>query len=71
MKGCHLQGKVCALSTGKLVSLSLPRESVLRLTDHLNMTIAVDWDVKPQTKQAKIRDCNTVYLYFGSFHKFI
>ena len=23
----------------------------LMLADHLNMTIAVDWDVKPQTKQ--------------------
>ena len=29
---------------------------MVRLTDHLNMTIAVDsndWDVKPQTKQNK------------------
>ena len=26
-------------------------KSVVRLTDLLNMTIAVDWDVKPQTKQ--------------------
>ena len=25
--------------------------SVLRLTDDLDMTIAVDWDIKPQTKQ--------------------
>ena len=23
----------------------------VRLTEHLDMTIAVDWDVKPQTKQ--------------------
>ena len=23
-------------------------KSVVRLTDHLSMTIAVDWDVKPQ-----------------------
>ena len=28
-------------------SLSLPRKSVVRLTDHLNMTIVVDWDNKP------------------------
>ena len=30
---------------------SLPRNSVVRLTDRLDMTIAVDWDVKPQIKQ--------------------
>ena len=24
---------------------------MVRLTDHLDMTIAVDWDTKPQTKQ--------------------
>ena len=28
-------------------------KSVVRLTDHLNMTIAVDWDIKPQTKVSK------------------
>ena len=32
--------------------LSLPRKSVVRLTDHLDMTIVVDWDVKT-TKQTK------------------
>ena len=25
---------------------------MVRLTDHLDMTIAVDWDVKPQTNQS-------------------
>ena len=29
---------------------SLPRNSVVRLTDRLDMTIVVDWDVKPQNK---------------------
>ena len=29
----------------------LPRNSVVRLTDRLDMTIIVDWDVKPQIKQ--------------------
>ena len=24
---------------------------MVRLTDHLDMTIAVDWDIKQQTKQ--------------------
>ena len=24
-----------------------------RLTDHFNLTITVDWDVKPQTKKAE------------------
>ena len=32
---------------------SLSRNSVIRLTDHLHMTIAVGWDVKPQIKQSK------------------
>ena len=26
---------------------------MVRLTNHLDMTIAVDWDVKPQTKQIR------------------
>ena len=30
------------------LGLSLPRKSVVRLTDGLDMTIAVEWDVKPQ-----------------------
>ena len=30
------------------LGLSLPRKSVVRLTDRLDMTIDVDWDVKPQ-----------------------
>ena len=33
---------------------SLPRNSAVRLTDHLDMTIVVDWDIKPQIKQKKI-----------------
>ena len=39
----------CALSTGEL--LSLPNKSVVRLTDRLYTTIAVYWDIRPQTKQ--------------------
>ena len=30
---------------------SLPRNSVVKLTDHLDMIIVVDWDVIPQIKQ--------------------
>ena len=33
------------------LGLSLPRKSVVRLTDRLDMTIAVEWDVKPQKQQ--------------------
>ena len=33
--------------------LSLPMKSVVRLTDHLSMTIVVDWVVQQQSKQAK------------------
>ena len=35
----------------RLVKACLREKSVVRLTDHLDMTIAVDKDVKPQTKQ--------------------
>ena len=30
--------------------LSLPQKNVVKWTDRLNMNVAVDWDVKPQTK---------------------
>ena len=39
---CQLQAKVCAPSNVQQLTLSLSRKSVDRLTDHLNMTIAVD-----------------------------
>ena len=29
----------------------MPRKSVVRLTDHLDMTVVVEWDVKQQNKQ--------------------
>ena len=32
------------------LGLSLPRKSVVRVTDRLEMTIVVDWAVKPQNK---------------------
>ena len=36
------------------LGLSLPRKSVVRLTDRLDITIAVDWDVKPQNNSNSI-----------------
>ena len=40
--------------TALSLSLNLLRKkSVVRLTDHLDMTIAVDRDVKPQTNRSK------------------
>ena len=33
--------------------LTAKSKFAVRLTDHLNMTMFVDWDVKPQTKQTK------------------
>ena len=33
------------------LGLSLPRKSGVRLTDRLDMTIVVDWNVKSQSKQ--------------------
>ena len=44
---------------------SLPRNSMFRLTDHLHMTIEVDWDVKSQIKQTNKR-CMQYYVYFTS-----
>ena len=35
----------------------LPRNSVVRFTDRRDMTIVVDWDVKPQIKQNKTLYC--------------
>ena len=37
-------------------------KNVVSLTDRLNMVIAVDWDVKPQTKQKSwtLFECQTV-----------
>ena len=43
------------------LDLSLPMKSVVRLTDPLTVTIVVDWDVKPQSKQTKRI---TMYLIF-------
>ena len=36
----------------KRLGLSLPRKSVVRLTDRLDMTIVVEWDVKPQNNNS-------------------
>ena len=41
---------------------SLPRNSVVRLTDRLGMTIVVDWDVKPQIVQNKIWTVNAFLM---------
>ena len=40
------------------LGLSLPRKSVVRLTDHLVMTIVVDWDVKPLNKHTNKQYCS-------------
>ena len=35
------------------VLVNCPGKGLVRLSDHLNMAITVDWDLKPQTKQNK------------------
>ena len=45
------------------LGLSLPRKSVIRLTDHLNMTVIVDWDVKPQNKTTTKTERNSLCLF--------
>ena len=37
------------------LDLRLPRKSVIRLTDCLNMTIVFDMHIKPQNKETKIQ----------------
>ena len=51
MKGCQLQGKVCAQSTGWPLIHACPDKCLVRWTDRPAMTIAVD--VKQQNKQTK------------------
>ena len=36
------------------LGLRQPRKSAVKLTDHLNMTVVVDWDVIPQNKQTNL-----------------
>ena len=40
---------------------------MVRLTDRLDMTIVVDWDVKPQIKQNKTLNCQTFFEMTPSF----
>ena len=49
VKGCARSSKYCLTAFKK--GPSLPRKSVDRLTDCLDMTTVVHWDVKQQTKQ--------------------
>ena len=48
-EGCHLQVKLCARSIGKPLSQACSRKSMVWLTNRLDMTTAVDWDVKTKT----------------------
>ena len=44
--------------------LRLPRKSVVRLADSLNMTIVVDWEVKPHSnKQTKASDSVGISIF--------
>ena len=46
--------KECTLTAGKLPPGGLPRKSVVRITDRLNMTSAVYVDVKQQMEKTKL-----------------
>ena len=78
---CQSQAKVGAWSTGynRLVKLA-QEKSVVRWTDHPDMTIDVEWDIKYQTKPKKNwnnskylskRSLKSVYhwLHFHCFNK--
>ena len=44
---------------------------MVMLTDHLGMTIAVDWDIKPQAKQTNnilvYISNRSIYIYINHF----
>ena len=46
--------EICARSTGYLLSQCCSGKGVVRLTDHPQMTIIVDWDVKNQIKPTAV-----------------
>ena len=48
-----IQARKLSVSGQRMVNRlgGLPRNHVVRITDHLDMTIVVDWDVKAQLKQ--------------------
>ena len=56
-----IKAKVCAGSTGLPFSQASPGRNVVRRTRHPDVTIAVDWDVKHQTK----RKTTLKYLFRG------
>ena len=58
-----LQAKGCAHSTGQPLSQACTGKSVVRLTERLDMTTAVDWNVKPQTTTKNLQ----LSLKSGSF----
>ena len=45
--------------------VKLAQKSLVRLTDCLNMTIAVDWDIKPQTKLDLCQETNITIAVFS------
>ena len=44
------------------LGLSLPSKSVVRLTDRLDMTVAIDWDVKPRNNNNNKAFCVLCHL---------
>ena len=60
---CYKRKHVHQVLVNHLVKL-VQEKSVVRRTDHPDMTIAVDWDVKHQTKQTKNQDEHAFYLAF-------
>ena len=65
---CQLQTLVRAILVNRVVKFS-QENNVVRLNDRLDMTIVVEWDVKPQTKQIcwiylsmELKICNHYFL---------
>ena len=50
----YKQKHVHKVLVNRLVNLACPGKSVVTWTDHLDMTIAVDWDVKPQPNKQSL-----------------
>ena len=47
----------------KLSGLCLPRKSVVRFTDHLDMTTVVDWDVKQQNRRTDFSEIKELFNF--------
>ena len=63
---CRSMVKECTPNNGKLPQEGLPRNGVVRITDHSDMTSEISVDVQKHIKQIKENNCvrKSKYMYF-------